>query len=145
MWHWGYKKDCVGKKYEIDIENNLWKLCWDFKYHLCKTTARRSDVTIEYKNKNKISLIDMACPSENNVDAKHAEKLQKYQWLAFKIRQKQLEYNVMIIPIINGCLGGGMRRVTNQTGQLISDIRRKENKSDIELKWWRQYYLKEKV
>ena len=59
------------------------KLCWGFEYHLRKTTtARRPDVTINYKNKNKIFFIDMACPSENNGDAKHAEKLQKYQQLA---------------------------------------------------------------
>ena len=61
------------------IENDERKLCWDFEHHLCKTaTTRGPDVTIEYKDKNKIFLIDMACPSENDVDAKHAVKLQKY-------------------------------------------------------------------
>ena len=64
---------------ETVTENDECKLSWDFEYHLCKTIkARQPGVTIEYKNKNKIFLIDMACPSENNVDAKHAEKLQKY-------------------------------------------------------------------
>ena len=53
----------------------------------------------------------MACPSENNVDAKHAEKLQKYQQLAFEIRERRPGYNVMIIP----------RQVTNQIGRLISE------------------------
>ena len=41
--------------------------------------ARQPDMTIEYKNKNKIFLIDLACPSKINMNAKHAEKLQKYQ------------------------------------------------------------------
>ena len=63
----------------------------------------------------------MACPSENNVDVKHAEKLQKYQQLAFVIRERQPGYNVMIIQIVSGCFGEGMRRVTNQIGRLISD------------------------
>ena len=61
----------------------------------------------------------MAWLSENNVDANQAEKLQKYQQLAFEIRERerererQPEYNAMIIPIVIGCSGGGMRRVTN--------------------------------
>ena len=51
----------------------------------------------------------MACPSENNVDAKHADKLQKYQQLAFEIRERRPGYNVMIIQIVSGCFGEGMR------------------------------------
>ena len=75
----------------------------------------------ECKNKKKMFLVDMACPCKNNVDAKHEEKLQKYQQLAFEIRERGAGYNVMIIPIVIGCLGGGMRRVTNQIGWLISE------------------------
>ena len=87
------------------IENNECKLCWDFQYHLRKiTTARRPNVTIEYKNKNKIFLVDMTCPSENNVNAKHTEKLQKCRQLAFEARERQPENNVTIIPIVTGCL-----------------------------------------
>ena len=56
-----------------------------------------------------------------NVDAKHAEKLQKYQQLAFEIRERRSGYNVMIIPNVIDCSGGGMRQVTNQMGRLISD------------------------
>ena len=71
-------------------------------------------MTTEYKNKNEIFFVDMVCPSENTVDA-------KYQQLAFVVRERQPEYNVMMIPIVIGSLGGGMRRVTNQIGRLISD------------------------
>ena len=81
------------------------KLCWDFEYRLRKTaTARGPDVTIEYKNKNEIFLVDMACPSKSNVDANHAEKLQKYQQIAFEIRERRPGHNVMIIPIVFDCL-----------------------------------------
>ena len=59
--------------------------------------------------------------SKRNVDAKHAEKLQKYQQLLFEIRERQPGYNVMIVPIVIRCLDGGMRQVTNQIGQLIPD------------------------
>ena len=119
MWHWGYKKDCWGKNTKwykerwnkgTVIGNDECKLCRDFEYDVRKTkTARQPDVTIEYKNKNKIFLIDMACPSENNVDANHVEKLKKYQELALEIRERRPGYNVMIIPNVVGCLGGSMR------------------------------------
>ena len=85
----------------------------------------------KYKNKNKLFLIDILCSGENNVDTKHAEKLQKYQQLAFEIRQRQPGHKVMIIPIVTGCsgvfrcvtgcLGGGLRRVINEIGRIISD------------------------
>ena len=35
-------------------------------------------------------------------------------------RETGARYNVMIIPIVIGCFGGGMRRVTKQIGRLIS-------------------------
>ena len=57
---------------------------------------------MEYKNKNKIFLIDTACPNRNNVDDKHAEKPQKYQQLAIKIRERRPGYKEMIIPIAIG-------------------------------------------
>ena len=42
----------------------------------------------------------MVCPSKSNVDANHAEKLQKYHQIAFEIRERRPGYNVMIIPIV---------------------------------------------
>ena len=38
------------------------------------------------------------------------EKLEKYQQLAFEIRERRPGYKVIVIPIVIGCLGGGMRR-----------------------------------
>ena len=63
----------------------------------------------------------MVCPSQNNVDTKHTKRLQKYQQLTFKISDRQPEYNVMIIPIVIDCSGGGIRQGTKQIGRLISD------------------------
>ena len=107
-------------------ENDEYKLCWDFEYYLCKTTsARRPDVPIEYKNKNKMFLIDMACPSKNSVDAKHVEKLQKYQQHKFQMKERRPGNNAMLIPIVNGCSGRGMRWATDQVGRLISDEKKR--------------------
>ena len=76
------------------IENDECKLCWDFEYDLRKTTsAERPDLTMKYKNK--IFFIDVASPSKSTVDAKHAEKLKKYQQLALKIRERRPRYNVV--------------------------------------------------
>ena len=82
----------------------------------------------------------MTCPSENNVDAKHTKKLQKYQQFAFEIRERRLGYNVMIILIVTYCLGGGMRQVTNQNGRLISDEKKTRAISNEMVK----HYLKVK-
>ena len=38
--------------------------------------------------KIKIKYSFLAFPNENNVDAKHAEKLQKYYQLAFEVRER---------------------------------------------------------
>ena len=107
-------------------ENDEYKLCWDFEYYLCKTTsARRPDVPIERKNKNKMFLINLACPSKNNVDAKHVEKLQKYQQHKFQMKERRPGNNAMLIPIVNGCSGRGMRWATDQVGRLISDEKKR--------------------
>ena len=58
------------------IENDKVKLCWDFKYLMKKeTTARRPDVTIEYKDRKLIQIMDQ------NINQVVNEKLQKYQQL----------------------------------------------------------------
>ena len=44
------------------------KMSWDFQYNMRKeSTARRPDVTVEYKERKMTHLIDMTCPSEKNV------------------------------------------------------------------------------
>ena len=60
------------------IENDKVKLCWDFEYWKRKeTTARRPDVTIESKNRKLIQIIDVDCSSDQNINEKVTEKLQK--------------------------------------------------------------------
>ena len=52
---------------------------------------------------------------------KHYEKLTKYQQLAFEMREKRPEYRVEIVPIVIGCLGGGMKQVECQVKKIIKD------------------------
>ena len=59
------------------------KISWDFEYNMRKeSTARRPDVTIEYKERKVIHSVDMTCPSEKYVLEKNKEKRQKYQQLS---------------------------------------------------------------
>ena len=53
----------------------------------------------------------LACPNEKNIGEKHREKLTKHKQLAFEMREKRPECRVEIVPIVIGCLGGGMKQV----------------------------------
>ena len=71
----------------------------------------------------------MACPNENNVDAKHEEKLQKYQQLAFEIRETtRVQCND------NSNRYWLLTRRNERSGKpnWSTNIRQEENKSDIE-------------
>ena len=68
----------------------------------------------------------MACPQEHNISDKHREKLNKYQQLTFTTREKRPGYDVKILPMIIGCLGGGMQRLAEQVAMIIKD------KNDVE-------------
>ena len=65
--------------------------------------------------------MDMACPNEKNIGKKQHEKLTKYQQLAFEMLEKRPEYRVEIVPIVIGCLGGGMKQVECQVKKIIKN------------------------
>ena len=97
-------------------------MIWDFEYQMRKTTtARRPDLILEDNKEKKIFIIDMACPNESNIAKKRREKLDKYQQLAFEIREKRNDYLVEILPIVIGCMGGGMKEVEVQVRKIITD------------------------
>ena len=101
------------------IENDKAKLLWDFEFNLRKTTtSRRSDLILEEKEKKKIWICDMACPQQHNIETKRLEKLTKSRQLAFKMRERCLGSEIIVVPVIIGALGGGMRKV-------MSDISRR--------------------
>ena len=96
------------------------KMIWDFEYALRKeTSARRPDLTLEEKDTKRILLIDLACPSEYNVNEKNREKLTKYQQLAYEIRERRPVYKVEIIPLVIGCVGGGAERLKAQLEKVL--------------------------
>ena len=57
------------------MENDKFKLMWDFEYKLIKyNKARRPDLTPEDRVGKRIWLLDIACcPQEQNIEEKHWE------------------------------------------------------------------------
>jgi hypothetical protein len=104
------------------FENESRKLAWDFEYGMrTTTTARRPDATLEYKDIKTIYLVDMACPHDQNVAGKHAEKMAKYQQLAFELRERRPGHRVEVIPVVVGCMGAGSEKLENQVKKLLRD------------------------
>ena len=54
----------------------------------------------------------MACPYELNIHEKKIEKLQKYQQWTLKLRKRREQYRVTVLPLVMGCLGGGIKQLT---------------------------------
>ena len=107
------------------IENDKAKLLWDIEFNLRKTTtSRRPDLILEEKEKKKIWICDMGCPQQHNIETKRLEKLTKYRQLAFEMRERRLGYEIIVVPVIVGALGGGMRK-------MMSDISRIFEKDEV--------------
>ena len=104
------------------MENDKGKLVWDFEFHLRKTTtARRPDLILEDKEKKKIWICDMACPQQRNIQAKRLDKLTKYRQLAYKTRERRLGYEIMVVLLIIGALGGGVKQIFSDMGKIFED------------------------
>ena len=60
----------------------------------------------------------MACPQQQNIDAKRTEKLTKYR-LAFETRERRPDYDITVIPVIIGAPGGGMKRFRTELKKMF--------------------------
>ena len=58
---------------------------------------------------------------------KQEEKMRKYQQLCYEIRERRDGYKVKIIPVVIGCLGGGMKRLKDDVKELF--------KNEKDLRW----------
>ena len=113
------------------IEKDGKKLFWDWE-HPMRTDgiASRPDLTLEDTSKKTILLIDIGCPNESNKIAKRNEKIGKYSRLCFDLRERPEGYTVKVVPIIIGCLGGGLKELKES----IREIFEYED-NDKELEW----------
>ena len=92
--------------------------------------AHRPDLTMEDTSKKTILLTDMAFPNEYNKIAKREEKIGKYNRLCFELREQREGYTVKVTPAIIGCLGGGMKELTDSIRQTFE-----YDNNDEELEW----------
>ena len=63
----------------------------------------------------------MACPQERNSETKMNDKRTKYQQLAFEISERRKEYKVAVVPIIIGCLGGGVDKTIRKVRRIFEN------------------------
>ena len=104
------------------LKGNGFKWCWDFEHRMRKTSsARRPNLTIEDEKAWKIWLVDMSSPQEQNIEEATRTKLQKYQQLTFETREKRRRYRVEVVPVIIGCVGGGVDDATRVVRKIIGD------------------------
>ena len=78
-------------------------------------------LTLEDRIGKKIMIIDMACPNESNKEKKRGEKMRKYQQLCYEIRERRDGYKVKIIPVVIGCVGGGMKKMKDDVKELFKN------------------------
>ena len=103
------------------LKGNGFMFCWDFEHRTKKSSsACRPDLTLEEEKASKIWLVDMSCRQEQNIEEATRPKLQKYQQLAFETREKR-RYRVEVVPVIIGCLGGGVKNATRAVRKIIGD------------------------
>ena len=126
---WGIGKGLLDEKtkwYQLTwpkgtvLENENGKIIWDFEFKTRKKTrARRPDLILEDRKNKKIFIVDMACPMEENIEEKRREKLTKYGQLAFEMRERRRGYEVTIVPLVIGCLGGGGNNALKELEKLV--------------------------
>ena len=113
------------------LENSNAKSVWDFEFNLRKTTtSRRPDLVLEDKEKKKIWICDMAC-QQANIAAKRNEKVTKYRQLAFELRERRPGYNITIVPVVIGALGGGIKEVLRDVERVFSEHSEQERLAKI--------------
>ena len=59
-------------------------------------------------------------PQEDNINIKTNDKQTKYQQLAFEMRERRTGYKVIVVPIITGCIGGGIELTVKEVKRLFN-------------------------
>ena len=62
----------------------------------------------------------MACPYESDIHEKRIEKLHKHQQLVFELRKRREQCRVTVVPLVIGCLAGGIKQLTKDIKVLFN-------------------------
>ena len=87
------------------VENNSWKILWDFTIqtdHVIE--ARRPDMIIIDKTKNECKIIDFACPFDRRIEEREKDKMKGFNDLKRELT-KIWDMPVKVIPIVVSALG----------------------------------------
>ena len=63
----------------------------------------------------------MACPQQANIATKRNDKMTKNRQLAFELRERRPGYDIVIIPVVIGALGGGIKEVLRDVERIFSE------------------------
>ena len=97
---------CYEQRPEAVLENENFKLLWDFTIH-CDTfiEARQPDIVVVDKRNREVKIIDIAVPGDSRVAEKELEKIEKYQMVREEIGHAWKMNEVTVIPVEIGALG----------------------------------------
>ena len=56
---------------------------------------------------------------EINVEEKKNEKRTKYRQLSFELRERRVGYNIVVVPLVIGALGGGVKETIQQIERIF--------------------------
>nr|CAH7716666.1 unnamed protein product [Callosobruchus chinensis] len=83
------------------LENSQYKLYWDVEIHTDKTVpANKPDIVFQSKADKVTYLIDIAIPSDKNIQNIYAGKISEYTDLAIEIKRLWKQNKVIIVPFI---------------------------------------------
>ena len=90
---------------EAVTETEKVKILWDYEIRTDRIIpARRPDIVVLDKEERKLTIIDVAVPSDANIKEKETEKITKYQDLKIEL-QRLWDVNAIIVPVVVGSLG----------------------------------------
>ena len=90
---------------EAVTETEEVKILWDFEIRTDRVIpARRPDIVVLDKEERKLTIIDVAVPSDANIKDKETEKITKYQDLKIEL-QRMWNIKARVVPVVVGVLG----------------------------------------
>ena len=100
------------------------RITWDKNVYRDKVLKHnRPDITLEYKDAQEWTLIDIAVPADQNIIRIEEVKVERYQDRAFKIKRIHAALKVTVIPIVIGALGTISKNAKTWYGKLdLPDI-----------------------
>ena len=114
-----HSEKCYEHAPEGAVENEEIKVLWDINIQCDNLIeARRSDVIVIDKKKQKGIIIDNAVPVDLRVEEKEKEKMEKYQDLKREIRRLWKLINVEVVPVVIGDLGSVSTEFDRWMGKL---------------------------